>query len=61
MKKLKKNEDGLSVKTCKACDEEKVASEFYKNSRTSDGLFDKCKDCHKGTVKKKPVNPYRFY
>lgn len=38
-------------KKCKACLEEKELSEFYKNSKTRDGLFSKCKLCVENKIK----------
>lgn len=33
-------------KRCPTCSETKLASGFYKDSRRSDGLYARCKDCH---------------
>ena len=38
------------MKTCSKCGEEKQATEFYKDSRKSDGLMSACRKCHNSTV-----------
>lgn len=46
------------MKRCRKCNEEKPASEFYKNRTSSDGLQSYCKPCHAtaqlATVAKNP-------
>jgi hypothetical protein len=39
------------LKTCIKCEEEKTASEFYKEKRVSDGLSARCKTCAKQDAK----------
>lgn len=34
------------VKRCSACGEQKSLSDFYKDSRASDGRYARCKPCH---------------
>ena len=45
------------VKLCRACEESKSVDLFYKNSKTKDGLFPKCKKCvdNKVRVKQTPL------
>jgi len=38
------------TKTCCRCDKDKPLSEFYKDSRTPDGLYCYCKSCHKQLI-----------
>ena len=35
-----------SVKFCKKCNTEKSSDQFYKRSKSPDGLAYRCKDCH---------------
>lgn len=35
----------MLIKYCKKCETDKPVTEFYKNHRTSDGLFYQCKAC----------------
>lgn len=39
------------LKTCGKCKQAKPLAEFHKNSRTKDGLQDRCNECHKGDVR----------
>lgn len=34
------------MKTCKRCNESKPLSDFYKEKRSPDGLYARCKSCH---------------
>ncbi len=34
------------MKTCTTCKEEKLESEFYKDSQKPDGIYSNCKTCH---------------
>lgn len=36
----------LSLKTCSCCREEKDRSSFYRDKKTKDGLYSRCKPCH---------------
>jgi hypothetical protein len=40
----------MKKKTCSKCDEEKDICEFYKNSKSKDGLYSLCKVCQKKRV-----------
>lgn len=35
------------MKVCRQCRKEKPVEEYYKHPATRDGLFSKCKDCHR--------------
>ena len=50
------NPTAPSVKTCKTCDVEKVASEFWRDASQKDGLNRECRDCVR---RRKGVNPRR--
>jgi hypothetical protein len=53
------------VKVCRFCKNEKDDEEFYRNTRTKDGLTSWCKDCMKSRVRKgrqrKQKRKHRFY
>ena len=50
----------MQTKVCVKCDAEKATSEFYKNSRTWDGLEGQCKECKKAYSKRwQEANPER--
>lgn len=36
----------LDIKTCSCCHEEKDRSSFYRDKKTKDGLYSRCKPCH---------------
>lgn len=40
------------VKVCTTCREEKPISEFYKDARSADGFYSRCKRCHRCSVAK---------
>lgn len=48
-------------KRCSKCGEEKLRSEFYRHSRTKDGLFGKCKECTKRDVRANRLARLEYY
>jgi hypothetical protein len=42
------------MKTCSKCGQSKELSEFYVNNKAKDGLFSRCKSCHKELIKTTP-------
>ena len=42
----------MAVKVCTTCHEEKPTSEFYKDARSADGFYSRCKRCHRCSVAK---------
>lgn len=43
---------GSKTKTCSCCRIEKPVSEYYKDKKTKDGLYSRCKTCHNVTTVK---------
>jgi len=46
----------ITEKKCTICKQVKPVSEFYKDSRTGDGFYTKCKKCHSVLVKNWQTN-----
>jgi hypothetical protein len=44
----------MDTKVCSCCELECQVSSFYKDSRARDGLYSRCKACHKATTARTP-------
>jgi len=44
--------DAPHLKTCSCCRVEKEFSEYYRDKKTKDGMYSRCKPCHIGTTAK---------
>lgn len=53
--------DGIEMKICKKCKEEKSKADFYKHKAGADGLFGKCKECIKEAVRINRKKNHEYY